>query len=386
MSRKPCNTNTHRKQPASTPSTIIAKPSTAQKRCAAILKNGGSSIAEMLARHEYHIAGLDRDRDNAVRKMSNDNHLKKDAAWRQSVECLTRDDLADKRYIDIKHEMTLDHAEATKAYHPELRAAWRDNATSSVIDLAGDRLNKGDLYVWFVTIINRDWHTKPDEFAFDHSRAKQWVRNELNITTGKGPDRKSVASYISVIEFEMLNANRNGAGRQRYDQIHPHVHALVWGTDREAVEARLAALGKGGRTKLRSPDATDVEWEPLTSSSDLIRVLAYMFKSPSGAKRRLRNKESGRFSHVNDTLTLVGRAQLILLLSDFKLSGLVCASGEGALVRRSVVSALAAERAATRRADAKRRKLAGVRRSKKSKCGAARAAKRKQWKARPRKP
>jgi hypothetical protein len=152
------------------------------------------------------------------------------------------------------------------------------------------------------------------------------------------------------------------------------------------VEARLAALDKGGRTKLRSPDAIDVKWQPLTSTADLIRVLAYMFKSPSGAKRRQQNKETGWLSNKNDILTRVGRSQLTLLLSDFKLSELVFASGEGVLVRRSVVAALAAQRKAARRAEAKRRKSARVKWSKKSKCGAARAAKRKKRNTRPRKP
>jgi hypothetical protein len=94
-----------------------------------------------------------------------------------------------------------------------------------------------------------------------------------------------------------------------------------------------------------------------------------MLKSPDGAKRRQQNKETGWLSNKNDILTHVGRSQLTLILNDYALPDLVFAGGEGGQVRRSVVSALAAEMAATRLEEEKRKRRCKPIRGKRRKAG-----------------
>lgn len=98
-------------------------------------------------------------------------------------------------------------------------------------------------------------------------------------------------------------------------------------------------------------------------------MASYMLKSPDGAKRRQQNKETGWLSNKNDILTRVGRAQLILILNDYALPDLVFAGGEGAQVRRRVVSALAAERAAARLEEEKRKRRCAPTKGKRRKAG-----------------
>jgi hypothetical protein len=358
MSRKPCNTNTHRKQPPSTPSTIIAKPSATQKRCAAIFKFNGEVLDSKLATRAY--------------RKAKDAHRRKDDAWRTAVAALPKQPLPADDRSAISQEMKLSHLHATKALHPELRRAWRERTMLAVAALVGTPSDQGEVYFWHLTITNKAWHTTPDNHTFNIHNAKQWLRNALLINAGNEHSGTPV-NYIGVFEFEMLNLNAKGKGRERCDHLHPHAHVLVWSTDREGMEAKFIALKKSGRIKLRCPDGKkvhckDVHWKRLPGCADVVRVAAYMFKSPVGAKRRLQCKVSGRLTLVNDKLTRIGRSQLTLILNDYALSTLIFASGEGVKARSGAVSALAAERKAERlEEEAKRRRA--ITKSKRRKTG-----------------